>query len=151
MTAAIRRFRYPIAVWAGSRVAVYLVIAMQDWTTEDMIFDVRTLIAFLSGSTTLLPGSALELRRGGDMWRIATCHFTHFTYEQLAWDALVFLVLGIACARRNRGAFQATLLASVVVSDFDRDCDIIRCRGAVSRSVNKRIGAAEISVRRISE
>jgi 2-keto-4-pentenoate hydratase/2-oxohepta-3-ene-1,7-dioic acid hydratase in catechol pathway len=33
--------------------------AMQDWTTEDMIFDVRTLIVFLSGSTTLLPGSVI--------------------------------------------------------------------------------------------
>jgi 2-keto-4-pentenoate hydratase/2-oxohepta-3-ene-1,7-dioic acid hydratase in catechol pathway len=33
--------------------------AMQDWTTEDMIFDVRTLIAFLSGSTTLLPGMVI--------------------------------------------------------------------------------------------
>jgi 2-keto-4-pentenoate hydratase/2-oxohepta-3-ene-1,7-dioic acid hydratase in catechol pathway len=33
--------------------------AMQDWTTEDMIFDVRTLIAFLSGSTTLLPGTVV--------------------------------------------------------------------------------------------
>ena len=33
--------------------------AMQDWTTEDMIFDVRTLVAFLSGSTTLLPGSVI--------------------------------------------------------------------------------------------
>lgn len=32
---------------------------MQDWTTEDMIFDVRTLVAFLSGSTTLLPGSVI--------------------------------------------------------------------------------------------
>jgi 2-keto-4-pentenoate hydratase/2-oxohepta-3-ene-1,7-dioic acid hydratase in catechol pathway len=32
---------------------------MQDWTTEDMIFDVPTLIAFLSGSTTLLPGTVI--------------------------------------------------------------------------------------------
>jgi 2-keto-4-pentenoate hydratase/2-oxohepta-3-ene-1,7-dioic acid hydratase in catechol pathway len=32
---------------------------MQDWTTEDMIFDVRSLIAFLSGSTTLLPGTVI--------------------------------------------------------------------------------------------
>ena len=32
---------------------------MQDWTTEDMIFDVRTLVAFLSGSTTLLPGTVI--------------------------------------------------------------------------------------------
>jgi 2-keto-4-pentenoate hydratase/2-oxohepta-3-ene-1,7-dioic acid hydratase in catechol pathway len=29
---------------------------MQDWNTDDMIFDVPKLIEFLSGSTTLLPG-----------------------------------------------------------------------------------------------
>ena len=33
--------------------------AVQDWTTEDMIFDVRAVIAFLSGSTTLLPGTVI--------------------------------------------------------------------------------------------
>lgn len=32
---------------------------MQDSTTRDMIFDVPTLIEFLSGSTTLLPGSVI--------------------------------------------------------------------------------------------
>ena len=32
---------------------------MQDWSTEDMIFDVPTLIEFLSGSTVLLPGTVI--------------------------------------------------------------------------------------------
>jgi 2-keto-4-pentenoate hydratase/2-oxohepta-3-ene-1,7-dioic acid hydratase in catechol pathway len=32
---------------------------LQDWRTDDMIFDVPTLIAFLSGSTTLLPGTVI--------------------------------------------------------------------------------------------
>lgn len=32
---------------------------VQDWTTEDMIFDIPTLIEFLSGSTTLLPGTVV--------------------------------------------------------------------------------------------
>lgn len=32
---------------------------VQDWNTNDMIFDVRTLIAFLSASTTLLPGTVI--------------------------------------------------------------------------------------------
>ncbi len=32
---------------------------LQDWNTNDMIFDVPTLIEFLSGSTTLLPGSVI--------------------------------------------------------------------------------------------
>ena len=32
---------------------------MQDWNTADMIFDVPTLIEFLSGSTVLLPGTVI--------------------------------------------------------------------------------------------
>ena len=32
---------------------------MQDWSTEDMIFDVPALIEFLSGSTTLMPGTVI--------------------------------------------------------------------------------------------
>ncbi|MCC6729038.1 MAG: fumarylacetoacetate hydrolase family protein [Chthonomonadales bacterium] len=32
---------------------------MQDWGTDDMIFDVPELIAFLSASTTLLPGTVI--------------------------------------------------------------------------------------------
>ena len=32
---------------------------MQNWNTNDMIFDVPTLIEFLSGSTTLLPGTVI--------------------------------------------------------------------------------------------
>ncbi len=32
---------------------------VQDWTTGDMIFDVPELISFLSGSTTLLPGTVI--------------------------------------------------------------------------------------------
>lgn len=34
-------------------------VVRQDSNTEDMIFDVPTLIAFLSGSTTLLPGTVI--------------------------------------------------------------------------------------------
>jgi 2-keto-4-pentenoate hydratase/2-oxohepta-3-ene-1,7-dioic acid hydratase in catechol pathway len=33
--------------------------AMQDWNTNDMVFDVPTLIEFLSGSKTLLPGTVI--------------------------------------------------------------------------------------------
>jgi len=32
---------------------------MQDWNTNDMIFDVPALIEFLSGSTTLVPGTVI--------------------------------------------------------------------------------------------
>jgi rhomboid family GlyGly-CTERM serine protease len=63
----------------------------------------------------LLSGDQLELRRNAEVWRVVTCHFTHWSYEQLAWDALAFSFLGLACARRNRDAFHATLLASLVL------------------------------------
>lgn len=33
--------------------------AVQDWNTNDMIFDVPTVISFLSASTTLLPGTVI--------------------------------------------------------------------------------------------
>lgn len=35
---------------------------MQDWNTRDMIFDIPTLIQFLNGSTTLLPGTLILTR-----------------------------------------------------------------------------------------
>ena len=34
-------------------------IEVQSWNTDDMIFDVPALIEFLSGSTTLLPGTVI--------------------------------------------------------------------------------------------
>lgn len=34
-------------------------VTVQDWTTSDMIFDVARIIEFLSGSTTLVPGTVI--------------------------------------------------------------------------------------------
>lgn len=56
-----------------------------------------------------------ELRRNAELWRILTCHFTHWSYGQLAWDALAFTPLAVVCVRRDRRAFYATLLASIVL------------------------------------
>lgn len=45
-----------------NRLAIKTVLngqTMQDWNTDDMIFDVPTLIEFLSGSTTLMPGTVI--------------------------------------------------------------------------------------------
>jgi len=81
------------------------------WTTPAV-----TLLAV--AATFFVRGDALELHRPavfmGEAWRILTCHLTHFSYEQLAWDALAFLLLGLACERRHRAAFHATLLASAI-------------------------------------
>ena len=45
-----------------NRLAIRTVLngdVVQDWNTSDMIFDVPALITFLSGSTTLLPGTVI--------------------------------------------------------------------------------------------
>jgi rhomboid family GlyGly-CTERM serine protease len=73
------------------------------------------LLAAAAIAGSLIPAERLELRRNFELWRIVTCHFTHFSHEQLAWDAIAFAFLGFACARRNGAAFHATLLASIVV------------------------------------
>ena len=76
---------------------------------------VCVVLAAATLAATLLPGSLLELRRNAELWRILTCHFTHWSYEQLAWDALAFTSLAVVCWRRDRRAFHATLLASIVL------------------------------------
>lgn len=73
-------------------------------------------VAAVAAAATFLPGELFELQRGNfEPWRIFTCHLTHFSYEQLAWDVLAFASLAAACARRNRQAVHATLLASALL------------------------------------
>jgi rhomboid family GlyGly-CTERM serine protease len=72
-------------------------------------------LSVVVAAAAFVPGSWLELERGGAPWRILTCHLTHWTHEQLAWDGIAFFALAAACARRNRSALQATLLASAVM------------------------------------
>ena len=35
----------------------------------------------------------------GELWRIVTCHVTHYTLDHLLWDGIVFAVLGTLCLR----------------------------------------------------
>jgi len=78
---------------------------------------VKTIVAAvaLAVAATFLPGEWLELRPDASLLRVLTCHFTHWSFEQLAWDALAFTALGVACARRNARATHATLLASLLL------------------------------------
>lgn len=70
-------------------------------------------LTVLAIAFAFVDGSQLELTRDlSEPWRIVTCHFTHWSYEQLAWDAIAFAILGIASTHHNPRAFHATLLAS---------------------------------------
>src|SRR3954470_13589401 len=63
------------------------------------------LAAILTACTNHLP-LVLQFDRAkiidGQMWRIATCHLTHWGVNHLQWDLLMFVVVGAACESRNR-------------------------------------------------
>ena len=56
----------------------------------------------------------------GQVWRIITCHWTHYSASHLFWDLLMFVVLGAICELRSRMAmltavaFSALLIPAVV-------------------------------------
>jgi len=63
--------------------------------------------------------SALQYDRdrigAGEIDRLVSCHWTHFSADHLFWDVATFLILGIACERRGRGRMLATLLLAALV------------------------------------
>ena len=68
----------------------------------------------------LLPdsGAGLAYQRGpiadGELWRLVTGHFVHWSPGHLVWDVGTFLVLGVACELRSRKRFSVCLVGSVV-------------------------------------
>jgi len=79
------------------------------------------LMAVLSAAVFLVPGlnALLEYDRGAlpgwELWRLLSCHFTHFTADVLLWDILAFVVLGAICEQRSRGRFLACVIASALL------------------------------------
>jgi rhomboid family GlyGly-CTERM serine protease len=69
---------------------------------------------------SLLPdsGACLAYGRGpieaGELWRLITGHFVHWSPGHLVWDLGTFLVLGAACEMRSRKRFSACLVGSVI-------------------------------------
>jgi rhomboid family GlyGly-CTERM serine protease len=48
----------------------------------------------------------------GEFWRLASCHLTHWNWEHLQWDLLMFVVLGAICEMRNSGRMVWCVLAA---------------------------------------
>lgn len=51
----------------------------------------------------------------GQVWRIVTCHFTHWSFDHLAWDAGALVALGLLCEVPYRRAFVACMTLSAVL------------------------------------
>jgi len=87
------------------------------WTAAaERIISVTLPLSVLTLVLWLLPGAAAEQLQfdasrlaAGELWRIGTCHFTHWSGEHLAWDLIAFVVLGRMCDRRAPGRLMACL------------------------------------------
>ena len=70
---------------------------------------------------SLLPGltAALEYDRlritGGEVWRLVTCHWTHWSADHLLLDAMVLTTLGVACTLYCGRRWLACVAASAVL------------------------------------
>ena len=51
---------------------------------------------------------------GGELWRLVTCHLTHFSWDHLLWDTVVLVFLGLVCERRGRARYVSCLTASAL-------------------------------------
>jgi rhomboid family GlyGly-CTERM serine protease len=78
-----------------------------------------SLLLFLPALPAFALGGWLELDRAavarGEVWRLLTGHWTHWTPDHLLWDSLAFLVLAALCeARISRKRLLAAVAGSAL-------------------------------------
>ena len=52
--------------------------------------------------------------QAGEIWRLITGHFTHWSGDHLLWDVVMFVTLGAIVESRDRTGFIVTVLASAM-------------------------------------
>ncbi len=53
--------------------------------------------------------------RNGQIWRLVTGHFTHWTFDQFFWDTVTFAFLAPLCVFRSQKRFLATVVISTLL------------------------------------
>ncbi len=51
----------------------------------------------------------------GEVWRIVTCHLTHWSFDHLFWDATALIILGVLCETAGRRPFLGCMAVSAVL------------------------------------
>ncbi|MCK5682925.1 rhombosortase [bacterium] len=73
---------------------------------------IAVLFYLIPGSLKLFEYNKLAIGNG-QIWRLITCHFTHFTTSHFFWDFLTFFFLAIFCELQGSKRFMFTTLVSV--------------------------------------
>lgn len=73
-------------------------------------------IAAITAASSPILSEMLQFDReriaGGELWRVATAHISHWNLEHLQWDLLMFVVLGAICELRNPRHMRACVVLS---------------------------------------
>jgi rhomboid family GlyGly-CTERM serine protease len=72
------------------------------------------LLYFSSDASTFLQYDR-TLIADGELWRIITGHFTHWSFDHFLWCTITFIALGSICERLNRKGFIISLSASAII------------------------------------
>ena len=82
------------------------------------VWSLSALLTLLAAGVFAWPGLApvLEFDRLQltEVWRIFTCHFTHYDLEHLFWDGVMFAALAAVLESRSRGRLIGCIVASAV-------------------------------------
>jgi rhomboid family GlyGly-CTERM serine protease len=82
---------------------------------------ISLLLAIAAAAVQFSPAAAewLQYDRvailSGQLWRIVTCHLTHWSLDHFFWDTVALLVLGLGCEARSRPATVQCLCASALL------------------------------------
>lgn len=88
--------------------------------TAERLGGASLILAIAAGAVFVIPGAAewLEYDRAalasGQVWRLVTCHWTHWSLDHLLWDVAAFVLLGVLCERSSPAAWLRCLMLAVV-------------------------------------
>ena len=83
-------------------------------------------LAAAAGGIFLLPGLGGQLQydraaiAAGEIWRLVSGHWTHYSLDHFFWDILAFAATAVACERKSRARF----LACVVIAALAISCAV---------------------------
>ena len=64
-------------------------------------------------------GSSLEYDRtaisSGELWRIITGHWVHWSFDHFFWCVITFVALGAICERQSRAGFILSVTLSAII------------------------------------
>jgi rhomboid family GlyGly-CTERM serine protease len=76
------------------------------------------LLSAAAGLVFVLPALAAQLQfdrtaiASGEIWRLFSGHWTHYSFDHFFWDVSAFGLLGLACERKSRARFLVCVGAS---------------------------------------